>query len=198
MAAVKHAKASGANLYPHKFNVSISLPDFVAKYKDIPDGSHDEDTVVTIAGRVYNKRASGAKLVFYDVQSDGVRIQVMADARCGTASHVMKPVPVMLLHSRPPSRPQMRSLGDFASCSCTTLLVHCSCQALSCIGVQLLCACHPHAIGRVHHKGFWTCFAMPTWPLQSVRVAMCSICILYARPCRPAVMATLTQEHMSC
>ena len=85
MAAVKHAKASGANLYPHKFNVSISLPDFVAKYKDLPDGSHDEDTVVTIAGRVYNKRASGAKLVFYDVQSDGVRIQVMADARCGTA-----------------------------------------------------------------------------------------------------------------
>lgn len=86
MAAVKHAKASGANLYPHKFNVSISLPDFVAKYKDLPDGSHDEDTVVTIAGRVYNKRASGAKLVFYDVQSDGVRIQVMADARCRIAS----------------------------------------------------------------------------------------------------------------
>ena len=87
MAAVKHAKASGANLYPHKFNVSISLPEFVAKYKDLLDGSHDEDTVVTIAGRVYNKRASGAKLVFYDVQSDGVRIQVMADARCGTAQH---------------------------------------------------------------------------------------------------------------
>lgn len=87
VAAVKHAKASGANLYPHKFNVSISLPEFVAKYKDLPDGSHDEGTAVSIAGRVYNKRASGAKLVFYDVQSDGVRIQVMADARYGTASH---------------------------------------------------------------------------------------------------------------
>ncbi|KAL3143670.1 Lysine--tRNA ligase [Trebouxia sp. C0009 RCD-2024] len=81
VATVKHAKASGANLYPHKFHVSTSLPDFVAKYKDLPDGSHDEDTAVSIAGRVYNKRASGAKLVFYDVQSDGVRIQVMADAR---------------------------------------------------------------------------------------------------------------------
>ena len=83
MAAVKHAKASGSNLYPHKFEVSISLPDFVEKYKDLPDGDHLEDgTVVSIAGRVYNKRASGTKLVFYDVQSDGVRIQVMADARC--------------------------------------------------------------------------------------------------------------------
>ena len=81
VAQVKHAKASGVDLYPHKFHVSTSLPDFVAKYKDLPDGSHDEDTVVSIAGRVYNKRASGAKLVFYDVQSDGVRIQVMADAR---------------------------------------------------------------------------------------------------------------------
>ncbi len=83
VAAVKHAKASGSNLYPHKFEVSISLPDFVEKYKDLPDGDHLEDgTVVSIAGRVYNKRASGTKLVFYDVQSDGVRIQVMADARC--------------------------------------------------------------------------------------------------------------------
>jgi len=83
VAAVKHAKASGSNLYPHKFEVSISLPNFVEKYKALPDGDHLEDgTVVSIAGRVYNKRASGTKLVFYDVQSDGVRIQVMADARC--------------------------------------------------------------------------------------------------------------------
>ena len=81
MAAVKHAKASGANLYPHKFQVSVSLPEFVQKYKDLPDGAHDEDIVVAIAGRVYEKRASGSKLVFYDVQSDGARIQVMADAR---------------------------------------------------------------------------------------------------------------------
>ena len=81
VAAVKHAKAGGANLYPHKFQVSISLPDFVTKYTDLPDGAHDEDIVVAVAGRVYNKRASGTKLVFYDVQSDGVRIQVMADAR---------------------------------------------------------------------------------------------------------------------
>jgi lysyl-tRNA synthetase class II len=89
VAAVKHAKASGSNLYPHKFEVSISLPNFVEKYKALPDGDHLEDgTVVSIAGRVYNKRASGTKLVFYDVQSDGVRIQVMADA-CTSASSSM-------------------------------------------------------------------------------------------------------------
>ncbi len=93
VAAVKHAKASGSNLYPHKFEVSISLPDFVEKYKDLPDGDHLEDgTVVSIAGRVYNKRASGTKLVFYDVQSDGVTIQVMADARCAFLFCIIKHV----------------------------------------------------------------------------------------------------------
>lgn len=33
------------------------------------------------AGRVYIKRASGAKLLFYDVKGDGAKVQVMADLR---------------------------------------------------------------------------------------------------------------------
>lgn len=79
--AVKAAKDAGEHTYPHKFHVSISLPEFVQKYESIPEGDHVEDAEVSVAGRIYNKRASGTKLVFYDLQSDGVRIQVMADAR---------------------------------------------------------------------------------------------------------------------
>ena len=81
VAAVNHAKASGVNLYPHKFEVSVSLLVLVEQYKDLPVGTRLEDTMVSIAGRVYSKRASGTKLVFYDVQSDGVMIQVMSDIR---------------------------------------------------------------------------------------------------------------------
>ena len=79
--AVQSAKDAGQNPYPHKFHVSISLPDFVQQYESIADGAHQEGATVSVAGRIYNKRASGTKLVFYDLQSDGVRIQVMADAR---------------------------------------------------------------------------------------------------------------------
>ena len=35
------------------------------------------------AGRIYSKRASGAKLLFYDLKAEGAKVQIMADARCG-------------------------------------------------------------------------------------------------------------------
>jgi len=37
--------------------------------------------IVSIAGRVKNKRTSGAKLMFYDLFADGVRVQVMCQAQ---------------------------------------------------------------------------------------------------------------------
>lgn len=33
------------------------------------------------AGRVNTKRASGSKLLFYDLRAEGCKLQVMADAR---------------------------------------------------------------------------------------------------------------------
>jgi lysyl-tRNA synthetase class II len=33
------------------------------------------------AGRIHSKRASGAKLMFYDLHSEGAKVQIMADAR---------------------------------------------------------------------------------------------------------------------
>lgn len=35
-----------------------------------------------LAGRVNSKRASGSKLIFYDLRGEGTKLQVMADARC--------------------------------------------------------------------------------------------------------------------
>ncbi|EDV25519.1 uncharacterized protein TRIADDRAFT_50208 [Trichoplax adhaerens] len=78
--AVAKLKNSDNHPYPHKFHVSISLPRFIEKYNLLQPGDRSED-VVSIAGRIYAKRASGQKLIFYDLRADSVKVQVMADAR---------------------------------------------------------------------------------------------------------------------
>lgn len=78
--AVQALKASDQPPYPHKFHVSTSLTEFIEKYHNVEDGTWHED-VVTLSGRVHAKRLSGAKLIFYDLRGEGVKIQVMADAR---------------------------------------------------------------------------------------------------------------------
>lgn len=78
--AVEALKASDEPPYPHKFHVSISLAEFIQKYQDIEDGTWHED-VVSVSGRIHAKRLSGAKLIFYDLRGEGVKIQVMADAK---------------------------------------------------------------------------------------------------------------------
>eukprot|EP00092_Neocalanus_flemingeri_P022871 GFUD01024798.1.p1 GENE.GFUD01024798.1~~GFUD01024798.1.p1 ORF type:complete len:580 (+),score=205.00 GFUD01024798.1:40-1779(+) len=66
--------------YPHKFSVSISLTNFLEEYEKLKDGETLTDVVVKCAGRIHAIRESGAKLIFYDVRGEGVKIQVMATA----------------------------------------------------------------------------------------------------------------------
>ncbi|GJN91394.1 hypothetical protein Rhopal_004415-T1 [Rhodotorula paludigena] len=69
------------NPYPHKFHVTISLPSFVEKYgAECKEAGSRSDDVVSVAGRIHSMRAQGAKLRFYDLWSEGVKIQVMANA----------------------------------------------------------------------------------------------------------------------
>jgi lysyl-tRNA synthetase, class II len=74
-------RAQGTDPYPHKFHVTTSLPAYVAEYASLEAGTQREDVTVSIAGRISTKRASGAKLIFYDLRSEGHKVQVMADAR---------------------------------------------------------------------------------------------------------------------
>ncbi|ESN93797.1 hypothetical protein HELRODRAFT_180666 [Helobdella robusta] len=80
LAHVSSLKAAGQSPYPHKFHVDISLTEFIEKYSSLNDGEHHAD-VVSVAGRVHAKRESGAKLIFYDLRGEGVKIQVMANAK---------------------------------------------------------------------------------------------------------------------
>ncbi|CAM9626580.1 unnamed protein product, partial [Ectocarpus sp. 13 AM-2016] len=74
--AIAQLEEEGTNPYPHKFDVTISIPAFVAKFKDVEVGEKQSD-VVSLAGRIVKKREQG-KLLFYGIKADGASVQVMA------------------------------------------------------------------------------------------------------------------------
>ncbi|KAH7727988.1 Krs1p [Aphelenchoides avenae] len=82
VAMIEERRKKGDNPFPHKFHVSISLTEYIKKYDPIlqNDQVRDEETV-SIAGRVFSKRESGSKLIFYDLHSECTRLQIMANAR---------------------------------------------------------------------------------------------------------------------
>ena len=73
-------KSAGTNPYPHKFATDMQLPAYHAKYGSIADGSHSTD-VVGVAGRICGKRSGGKGLVFYDIQGEGLKLQIFADKK---------------------------------------------------------------------------------------------------------------------
>ncbi|KAL0907268.1 hypothetical protein M5K25_021668 [Dendrobium thyrsiflorum] len=74
-------KITGINPYPHKFQVSTSVEEYIQKYTSLNQGEHLKDVEVNLAGRIMKKRTSSSKLYFYDLYGVGVKVQVMADAR---------------------------------------------------------------------------------------------------------------------
>jgi len=69
----------GENVYPHKFHVSISIPDFITKYSGLVANTRQETDIVSIAGRLHTIRRASKKLCFYDIHADGVKIQILSD-----------------------------------------------------------------------------------------------------------------------
>lgn len=78
--SVRQWKENNENPYPHKFHVSMSLTEFIDKYKDINSGEILENSV-SVSGRLHSKRMQGPKLIFYDIRGEGVKIQIMANAK---------------------------------------------------------------------------------------------------------------------
>ncbi|KAJ6407075.1 hypothetical protein OIU84_010565 [Salix udensis] len=73
-------KGEGKNMYPHKFFVTLSIPEYIDKYGGLSNGEHLEDVSVSLSGRIMSKRSSSSKLFFYDLHGLGAKVQVMADA----------------------------------------------------------------------------------------------------------------------
>jgi lysyl-tRNA synthetase class 2 len=63
--------------YPHKFEVKLTIPQFLEKYGALAPEQVGEE-VVTVAGRVSNMRAQSKKLKFYDLRGGGEKLQVLA------------------------------------------------------------------------------------------------------------------------
>uniref|UniRef100_A0A914HPW1 Lysine--tRNA ligase n=1 Tax=Globodera rostochiensis TaxID=31243 RepID=A0A914HPW1_GLORO len=80
---IERRRADGDNPFPHKFDVSTSLHDFINKYDPIltEEGKVLEDEVVRVAGRIYLKREQGNKLIFYDLHGECKKIQILANAK---------------------------------------------------------------------------------------------------------------------
>mmetsp|Transcript_87628 Transcript_87628/g.203827 ORF Transcript_87628/g.203827 Transcript_87628/m.203827 type:complete len:565 (-) Transcript_87628:96-1790(-) len=72
---------SAAEVYPHVWHVNASLRDLVEQYAELASGERVEGVEFRVAGRVKSKRASGAKLVFYDLSADGHRLQLIGSAQ---------------------------------------------------------------------------------------------------------------------
>ncbi|XP_051884249.1 lysine--tRNA ligase isoform X1 [Pristis pectinata] len=79
--AIQQLKGTEEDPYPHKFHVDISLMEFIEKYNHLQPGDHLSNIRLSVAGRIHAKRASGAKLIFYDLRGEGVKLQVMANSK---------------------------------------------------------------------------------------------------------------------
>ncbi|CAL9701895.1 unnamed protein product [Knipowitschia caucasica] len=79
--AIQALKGTEEDPYPHKYHVDLSLTAFIEKYNHLQPGDQVSDVTLNVTGRVHAKRASGAKLIFYDLRGEGVKLQVMANSR---------------------------------------------------------------------------------------------------------------------
>ena len=55
--------------YPHKFQTTMSIPDFIEMYQHLTRGESLQDTEVALAGRVMVKRDAN-KLKFYNLHGE--------------------------------------------------------------------------------------------------------------------------------
>lgn len=68
--------------YPHKFHVDMTIEQFRKEFdaKCVEKNAFLEQTV-SVAGRVMSMRAMGSNLIFYDLQGDGQKLQIMVNSK---------------------------------------------------------------------------------------------------------------------
>eukprot|EP01083_Nonionella_stella_P295781 1005134_1 len=76
---VSTEEEKGNTMYPHKFEVTSSIPQFCKTYNNLKSNEQLNNLNVSIAGRVMSYRAMGKNLRFYDIQADGKCVQIVAN-----------------------------------------------------------------------------------------------------------------------
>jgi lysyl-tRNA synthetase class 2 len=65
--------------YPHKFQTTMLVPEFIAKYTPLlTENGQKAEEEVGLAGRVMAIRRSGAKLFFFVLRGDGEKVQILS------------------------------------------------------------------------------------------------------------------------
>lgn len=79
---ISSLQSNNINPYPHKFHVDYRLPDYTTKFSSQTTNGQRIDTIppISVAGRIVSVRGQG-KLYFYDIRSDGSKIQIMSDLK---------------------------------------------------------------------------------------------------------------------
>jgi lysyl-tRNA synthetase class 2 len=76
--AIAQLEEGGTSAFPHKFHATLRVSEYIARFESLADGVSDETVSVSVSGRVLSKRGQG-KLMFYDLHSEGDKIQIMSD-----------------------------------------------------------------------------------------------------------------------
>ena len=78
---IQTMKDKGQNPYPHKFQTTMQLSEFIAKYKDTTKNGEFLTEEESVAGRIMSIRAQSTKLIFYDLVGDNnAKIQIFGNA----------------------------------------------------------------------------------------------------------------------
>eukprot|EP00917_Polyrhabdina_sp_WS-2016_P009870 GHVP01021673.1.p1 GENE.GHVP01021673.1~~GHVP01021673.1.p1 ORF type:complete len:537 (+),score=96.19 GHVP01021673.1:35-1612(+) len=64
--------------YPHKFAVTMTNEAFIAEYSRLENEESLRDVEIRLAGRIFRLAAAGNSLKFYDLVSNGHKVQMMA------------------------------------------------------------------------------------------------------------------------
>eukprot|EP01095_Lingulamoeba_sp_RSL-Kostka_P012994 TRINITY_DN525_c0_g4_i1.p1 TRINITY_DN525_c0_g4~~TRINITY_DN525_c0_g4_i1.p1 ORF type:complete len:616 (+),score=221.59 TRINITY_DN525_c0_g4_i1:51-1898(+) len=75
--AIEFYEKEGKNCYPHKFQTTMELPQFIEKYEDIKAEEKRENQIERISGRIMTQTKLSKKLHFFFMQQQGKRIQLM-------------------------------------------------------------------------------------------------------------------------
>ncbi|KAK1442294.1 bacterial/eukaryotic lysine-tRNA ligase [Babesia gibsoni] len=65
--------------YPHKFQTTLTINQFIEKYEDLSPGQYLEHEEIRIAGRISRIASSSSKLRFFDMRSNGTKLQVFVN-----------------------------------------------------------------------------------------------------------------------
>jgi hypothetical protein len=81
MQAIANLQANGVPAYPYKFNATMSVPQYVQQYANLAVKETLNEVTVSLAGRMYRRHSSGAKLFFFDIRADQGQVQIFVDKR---------------------------------------------------------------------------------------------------------------------